>query len=168
MVICVRAAQGLVSGLSFPSVYALLGHWSSPAERATLMTFVYAGIPAACVANFPLASLLCETGVDGGWPMVFYVPGFFGLALTALIAVFIRSRPGDHPDISQRELEHLEKSHKSEDKTTVVPWTQMLRSPAVMALTATHICSTWGFYLIVVNLPLFAKEVFHFDVLTVR
>ena len=36
---------------------------------------VYSGAPFASLVNYPLSSLLCETGIDGGWPMVFYVPG---------------------------------------------------------------------------------------------
>ena len=71
----VRVIQGLVSGLAFPSTYNLFSKWSSPEERATIMSLVFSGIPVAIIVNFPLSSALCESGIDGGWPMVFYIPG---------------------------------------------------------------------------------------------
>ena len=71
----IRVIQGLVSGLAFPSTYNLFGKWSSPEERATIMSVVFSGIPVAIIVNFPLSSALCESGIDGGWPMVFYIPG---------------------------------------------------------------------------------------------
>ena len=49
----------------------------SPDERATLMSAVMSGIVLANVINLPLAGGLCATGIDGGWPMIFYVPGIF-------------------------------------------------------------------------------------------
>ena len=73
--VAVRAVQGLFSGLAFPSTYNLFNKWSSPEERATIMSIVFAGIPVAIIVNYPLSSALCESGVDGGWPLVFYIPG---------------------------------------------------------------------------------------------
>lgn len=39
------------------------------------MGVAYTGFPLANVIIFPLASTLCQTGIDGGWPMIFYVTG---------------------------------------------------------------------------------------------
>ena len=75
--VAVRAIQGLFSGLAYPSTYNLFNKWSSPEERATIMSIVFAGIPVAIIVNYPLSSALCESGVDGGWPLVFYIPGKF-------------------------------------------------------------------------------------------
>ena len=73
--VAVRAIQGLVSGLAYPSTYNLFNKWTSPEERATIMSIVFAGIPVAIIVNYPLSSALCESGIDGGWPLVFYIPG---------------------------------------------------------------------------------------------
>ena len=64
-----------MSGIAFPAIYHIFAAWSGSGERATIMSVAFAGIPFACLANFPMSSLLCSTGIDGGWPMVFYVPG---------------------------------------------------------------------------------------------
>ena len=71
----IRVIQGLVSGLAFPSTYNLFNKWASPEERATIMSIVFSGIPIAIIVNYPLSSALCESGIDGGWPLVFYIPG---------------------------------------------------------------------------------------------
>ena len=77
IVVVLRIVQGLVSGVVFPSFYNLFAVWSSPDERATLMSAVMSGIVLANVINLPLAGGFCATGIDGGWPMIFYVPGIF-------------------------------------------------------------------------------------------
>ena len=107
LVVVVRVLQGLASGLSYPSLYNLCSSWTDPGERATLMSIAYAGIPTATVATFPLTSWLCYSGLDGGWPMAFYVPGTTGLVWCALFYVLIYSTPEDHPRITKGELEYL-------------------------------------------------------------
>ena len=39
------------------------------------MSVVFSGIPVAIIVNYPLSSALCESNIDGGWPLVFYIPG---------------------------------------------------------------------------------------------
>ena len=112
LVIIVRVLQGLASGLSFPSLYNLFSSWTDPGERATLMSMAYAGIPTATVATFPLTSWLCHSGLDGGWPMAFYVPGTTGLIWCLLFYILIYSTPEDHPRISKGELEYLKRKEK--------------------------------------------------------
>ena len=73
--IVVRVIEGLASGLAYPSAYNIFNQWASPEERATIMSLVFSGIPIAIIINFPLSSALCESGIDGGWPLVFYIPG---------------------------------------------------------------------------------------------
>ena len=107
LVVLVRVVQGLASGLSFPSLYNLFSVWTDPGERATLMSMAYAGIPTATVATFPLTSWLCYSGLDGGWPMAFYVPGTTGLIWCFLFYLLIYSRPEDHPRIAKGELQFL-------------------------------------------------------------
>ena len=73
--VAIRIIQGLLSGMAFPSFYAMFNNWTSLEERASLLSIAWCGVPIATMVNFPLSSALCHTGIDGGWPMVFYVPG---------------------------------------------------------------------------------------------
>ena len=75
---------GLVSGFAFPSLYNLFAVWSAPEERATLMSLVFSGISFANMINLPFSAGLCATGIDGGWPMVFYVPGTLGRVISVV------------------------------------------------------------------------------------
>lgn len=83
--IVVRVLQGLASGLAFPSTYNLFNKWASPEERATIMSVVFSGIPVAIIVNYPLSSALCESNIDGGWPLVFYIPGTINHLLGLII-----------------------------------------------------------------------------------
>ena len=102
-----RVIQGMVSGFAFPSVYRIFSVWSSPEERATLMSIVYTGVAFATVVNYPFSSLLCETDLDGGWPMIFYVPGVFGLILAFSFHFLVYNQPSQHPRISIEEEKYL-------------------------------------------------------------
>eukprot|EP00092_Neocalanus_flemingeri_P024646 GFUD01026731.1.p1 GENE.GFUD01026731.1~~GFUD01026731.1.p1 ORF type:complete len:504 (+),score=120.85 GFUD01026731.1:68-1579(+) len=165
LVVAVRVLQGLASGLAFPSLYNLFSSWSDPGERATLMSMAYAGIPTATVATFPLSSWLCYSGLDGGWPMAFYVPGTTGLLWCLMFYVLIYSTPEDHPRITKGELEYLRGREPAKKRKLKVPWLAMLKSSAVHALWITHICSAFGYYLLIINLSLFVREALGFKVL---
>merc|ERR1719320_2264992 len=140
LLLLIRFVQGLASGLAFPSLYNLFTSWTSPEERATLMSMAYAGIPTATVATFPLSSWLCKSGIHGGWPMAFYVPGTTGLAWSALFYFLIYSMPEDHPRIDKGELQFLRGVKNTNKQELKVPWMAMFKSPAVHALWITHLC----------------------------
>jgi len=165
LLLLIRLVQGLASGLAFPSLYNLFTSWTSPGERATLMSIAYAGIPTATVATFPLSSWLCRSGIDGGWPLAFYVPGATGLLWCLAFHLLVYSRPQDHPRISSEERRHLKAPESKETKKLKVPWMAMLASPAVHALWITHLCSAFGYYLIVINISLFIREALGFHVI---
>ena len=103
---------GLVSGLAFPSLYNLFAIWSGPEERATLMSIVFSGISFANMINLPFSAGLCATGIDGGWPMVFYVPGSLGLLWCLIFKFLCFSTPQNHPWISNIEKMYLVTSCK--------------------------------------------------------
>jgi ACS family sodium-dependent inorganic phosphate cotransporter-like MFS transporter 5 len=163
--------QGLVSGLAFPSVYNLFSVWTSPEERATLMSIVYSAVAGATVVNFPLSSLLCETGLAGGWPMIFYIPGASGLILSVVFYQVAFSSPANHPRISIEEQKYLlvscrQSVRQGEDKLKV-PWLALVKSVPLYALCVTHMSFSWCFYLTAVNIPLLAKEEFNMGVMEV-
>ena len=166
MVFLIRVFQGAVSGFAFPSVYGLIGDWTSPTERATLSTLVFAGVPIACLVNYPLASFLCQSGIDGGWPMVFYVPGFIGFVWCLICYFVVYSNPSQHPRISAEEKNFLLNSNRTISGKVSwknVPWGSILKSAPVHSLWISHFSCAWSFYLIAISLPLFTSEVYHYS-----
>ena len=67
----------MASGFTVPVMYSILTIWSTPYEKATLMAISFSGWQVASIINTPLAAVLCNIGLDGGWPLIFYVPGAF-------------------------------------------------------------------------------------------
>ena len=133
------------------------------------MSLAYAGVPTATVLTFPLSSWLCQSGLDGGWPLTFYVPGTTGLVWCLLFYFLVYSNPQTHPRISRSELDYLTTSlSPSSEEKLKVPWRQMMGSPAVHALWFTHLCSAFGFYLLAINLTLFIREALGFTVTEVK
>ena len=143
----IRIIQGLVSGVAFPSLYNLFAVWSSPNERATLMSIVLSGLALANVVNLPFSAALCATGIDGGWPMVFYVPGLIGIVWCLAFHFMCFSSPCDHPWISKEEqmfLQIANCSRSNNNRSLKTPFVSMLKSKPVYALAITHLCHAWG------------------------
>ena len=87
----------------------------------------------ANIVTFPLSGILCESGIDGGWPMVFYVPGAGGLLWTAVFLGLAYPSPQVHPRIGSAEKKMLTATALSgeNDQTTdftQVPWLAMMTS----------------------------------------
>ena len=47
------------------------------------------------------------------------------------------------------------------------PWKQIMTSKACIALFIGHVCSNWGTYLFLTNIPTYMKEVLKFDIKSV-
>jgi len=165
-VLAIRIIQGLASGFAFPSVYNIFTVWAPPQEKITLMSISMAGIPTATVTIYPLVSWLCKSGILGGWPLAFYIPGTTGLVWCLLFSQIIYNHPSQHPSISPEELHFITKTQKQEDvpKKHSVPWLDIFRSRVVVALTITHFCSAFAYYLIIINISLFIREALHIPV----
>ena len=153
------------------------------------MSIVYSAASVSTVVNYPLSSVLCKTGLDGGWPMIFYTPGIVGLILAFIFPFVVFSEPSQvsnpsilkqqppiccqHPRISAEEKKYLMDACKqmkvSTDKSSLnIPWRQVLSSKPIHALWMTHVAHSWCFYLTAVNIPLFIKDVFNMEVMQVR
>ena len=49
------------------------------------------------------------------------------------------------------------------DKPSSIPWVAILTSPAVWAITATHVTQNFGYYVLLTELPSYMKNILHFD-----
>jgi len=167
LLVVLRVIQGLASGFAFPSVYNIFTAWTPPEEKATLMSISFAGIATATVTIYPFVSWLCKLELMGGWPLAFYIPGATGLVWCVVFSQLIYNSPFEHPNITPEELSYIRKGLKSIETTGKhsVPWKQIVRSPVVHALWITHICSSFGYYLIMINISLFIREALGFPVI---
>ncbi|GAB6024780.1 hypothetical protein CHUAL_009906 [Chamberlinius hualienensis] len=165
--LAVRVLQGMFGAVSFPGIHSVVGNWAPPTEVGLLMAIAYSGMYGGTLLTFPICGLLCKYGFAGGWPSVFYVTGIMGLVYVFSMFFLVYDGYEKHPRISQSERRYLEKNligHHESGSGVSVPWKELLRSTPVWAITISHFCANFGLYFLVINLPLFMKEVLKFDI----
>ncbi|RWS14453.1 putative inorganic phosphate cotransporter-like protein, partial [Dinothrombium tinctorium] len=113
----VRAVVGVFHGLVFSSLFRLLSLWLPANERGSVVAFVFAAGQFAGVYTLPLVSFLCESNFLGGWPSAFYIFGLSGCLLSLIWFLYITDKPDDHPQISEAELQFIQKGVEKSDKS---------------------------------------------------
>jgi MFS family permease len=73
--IALRIVQGMGFGFTLPVATQAANFWSTKTERGTFYGIAIGGMALGRILAFPLGATLCYTGVDEGWPMLFYIPG---------------------------------------------------------------------------------------------
>lgn len=165
--LAIRVLQGMFGAVSFPAIHNLVGSWAPPNELGLLMALSYSGMYVGTLVNFPLGGLLCNYGFAGGWPSIFYVTGIMGLVVVSLMVFLVYDGYEKHPRISAVESHYLEKTlvgHHVAGTHISIPWLKFMTSGPVWAIVIAHLCANWGLYTLVINLPLFMKEVLKFDI----
>ncbi len=161
-----RVHQGLSTGFCLPSVVQMVGAWSTRADRTTLLALAFLGLSVAGITNFPLSSALCYSGVDGGWPLVFYVPGVACVLWCAAFQAFVADRPEHHKRIGEAELEYL-KSGGVAARPKSTPYAKILLSGRLWALHFTILCATYASFSMYISLPSFIDEALKVGILKV-
>ncbi|XP_067947011.1 sialin-like isoform X2 [Watersipora subatra] len=167
LVIALRVIAGLSTGLVFPAMQSLLGHWSPPYERSKLNVLCFSGTMVGNVVMLGVGGFFCEwEAFDGGWPSIFYVGGGVCFLFCLLWHFLIFDSPNEHPRISEREKLYIAQSLEGVTikKNDSVPWLEIMKSPAVWAIFVFHFCNNFGNYTLLTKLPAFMKEVLHFDI----
>jgi len=167
LLIGVRVLEGIGEGITFPSMYALLGKWIPPAERSRLATLCFCGSYLGTVVGLPVSGVLCGSSFLGGWPSVFYVFGVSGIIWFFIWIPLVYDSPAKDPSISAQELDYIESSLLVEgngDTVFKVPWKSILTNKPFWALLINHTCANWAFYTLLTWLPSYIKTVLHFDI----
>jgi ACS family sodium-dependent inorganic phosphate cotransporter len=135
-----RILMGLGEGVAFPATYNLLGRWVPPKERTRAAAFNLSAIPLGtlfAVSTTPFIILAF------GWPAVFYAFGAVGFVWF----LFWWPLGGDRPDTPTDPV------LPEEDRSSGVPWRQILREKSVWAIIVAHFCNNWGLYVLLAWLP---------------
>ncbi|XP_030764392.1 sialin-like [Sitophilus oryzae] len=165
----IRVAQGMGGGVTFPGMHVLLAHWAPPNERSVMSSIVYAGTALGTV-SFMLAAGLIANYLD--WKYVFYIEGSVSAIWLFLWMCMIADTPASQKLISPEEREYImtsldqkqaSQSTKSQE-TPKLPWKSALTSPAFLAILIAHTCSNWGWYMVLIELPLYMKGVLKFKI----
>ncbi|RUS71099.1 hypothetical protein EGW08_021145, partial [Elysia chlorotica] len=160
-----RVATGLFSGSVTPSFQALWGRWAPPQERTRLAGFAYSGGYLGSIITFSLSGVLCDHGLDGGWPSVFYILGGSSLLWTLVWYIVVYDSPSSHPSISYQEKDYITSSLQDKsEKTPRLPWKAIFTSAAFWALIVAIVAMAWVDYTLMTSLPQYLKDVLDFDI----
>ncbi|XP_060605665.1 uncharacterized transporter slc-17.2-like [Ruditapes philippinarum] len=162
----VRITVGLAGGSVIPAGMSMVNSWATPAERPLMIAVCASGLLTGAIVTFLTSGLLCAYGFDNGWASIFYIHGCITGLFTLLWIFEGYSLPSHHPRISDKELDYIESSriHSTSTKRPTTPWKSLLQSKPLWATFIAHFCFNWSFFTVLINVPLFLKEVLKFNI----
>ena len=161
VLVCLRVVSGLADGILFPAILALIARWSTPRNRSTVVVVIFTGMDIGVVAAMLLSGVLCDYGLAGGWPSVFYVFGTVGCVWSAAWFLLCYDSPATHPRISTTERKYWERAVGREDLVArpPTPWRKILTSGSVWALGVAFFADNWGYMTLLTWTPVFMHDV---------
>jgi len=147
-VLCVsRFFVGLGEGIGLPAIGAMLGLLPD-IRRSSGTSITYAG----STVGVGLGLLVCPFLIEQfSWPVIFWSFAGLGALWTAWWWATAESNLADANPWKDT-------SSKSESETRKVPWEQILQSPGVWSVVATHAMSNIGFYSLLAWVPSFYSK----------
>ncbi|KAF2883330.1 hypothetical protein ILUMI_22832 [Ignelater luminosus] len=162
-----RIAEGIGGGVTFPAMHVMLAQWAPPTERSIMSSIAYAGTALGTVI-FTLVTGVIAAKL--GWEAIFYIEGAVSACWLILWPFLVADSPRKHKFISQDEQEYLtnalsssREEHDSEKKPSV-PWKSVIKSRPFFAILVAHTCSNWGWYMVLIELPLYMKGILKFKI----
>ncbi|KAI8795804.1 sialin isoform X1 [Biomphalaria glabrata] len=166
LVYAARVVIGMSTGVTFPSIQAILGHWAPEYEKSKLSALIYTGLPFGSIVTFSISGVLCKYGFDNGWGSIFYLSGLFTLIWAVAWFTLTAETPAQLRWISDRERNFIETSIGKSGAIQLgpIPWLSILKSSPFWAIVVAHFFSAYVFYTLVILLPTFLKESLNFDI----
>lgn len=166
LLVAIRMIQGFFQGFYFPCVHTILSKWAHPSERGTLASVTYSGAQIGTVIMLASSGIIASSFM--GWPGIFYCSGGICLAWTIAFYIFGANSPATCTSISYEEKAFIESMPGSNKGTLPVPWKEIFKSKAVISLIIVHCTHNWGYWTLLTEIPSYLKQVFGFDIKTVR
>jgi MFS transporter, ACS family, solute carrier family 17 (sodium-dependent inorganic phosphate cotransporter), member 5 len=167
VLMALRIIAGMMQGVVWPAMHCVWSRWAPPLERSTLIGFSFAGSQIGNVLALSISGILCEYGFDGGWPTIFYIFGGFGILWFGAWMFWVSDAPSSHRRISEEEKEYIENSlvgQINKHESNYIPWKSFATSLPLWGIIVTHMCSNWGTYTFLTNIPTYMAEVLKFDI----
>lgn len=161
--IIMRIIEGLGGGVTFPAMNVLISKWAPASERSTISSIVYGGTALGTVISIPSAGLIAGSL---GWEWVFYLHGGLCSIWCVLWVIFITDAPDSHKFMSSAELDFIQATAAGgkKAKPPPVPWAKIFTSVPVWAIIISHTLNNSGWYMLLVELPLFMRTGLGFNI----
>lgn len=164
-VVLMRILEGIGGGVTFPAEHTLLSNWAPPNERSVMSTIVYAGTALGTVISMLMAGMLADWF---GWASIFYVMGGLSCIWMFLWVFLIQDTPSKQGLISQEERDYIVTSLNAGGGgghgKKVIPWKAIFTSGPFLGILIAHTCSNWGWYMLLIELPIYMKGVLKFEI----
>ncbi len=148
LLVSVRIALGLGEAAVFPASLNMIGRFVPVPQRSRAVALIASSLYAGTVFALPVTGWLVQSY---GWPVPFYL--FGGVGFLWAVAWFARTEVGSN----------IEKPVSAELKP--IPWSKLLKLPAVWAIVVAHFCSNWPLYLMGAWLPSYFARTFGVSVM---
>lgn len=163
--ILMRILEGLGGAVTFPAMHVMLARWAPPTERGIMSSIVYAGTCLGTVVSILSAGVIASTL---GWEAVFYLMGGACIPWCLFWVWLIADTPSEQKYISEEERHLITKSlggaTNQKKQNIAVPWKSVFTCTAFWAILVAHICNNWGWYMILIELPFYMRQVLHFNI----
>uniref|UniRef100_A0A2H1WFG1 SFRICE_014234 n=1 Tax=Spodoptera frugiperda TaxID=7108 RepID=A0A2H1WFG1_SPOFR len=164
-VVLMRIGEGIGGGVTFPAMHTMLSKWAPPSERSFMAALTYAGTSLGTVISMLMAGVLT---VHFGWESVFYVMGGLSLIWCVLWVVMVQDTPQQQRFMNNAErtmiLQALGNQENQGPKPKIpMPWGKVFKSPPFLAILVAHTCSNFGWYMVLIELPFYMKQVLKFN-----
>ncbi len=161
LLIAIRFLLGAGEAVMYPASNQFVARWIPTQERGLANGWIFAGVGAGSGMSPSLVSYIM---VHHGWRSSFWLCAGIGLAVGAVWYIAARDTPSQHPLVSASELATIRagltfkypaangatKLAPGEQKPrTIVPWTTILSSKNVWAVTLSYFCygyAAWIFF----------------------
>jgi ACS family sodium-dependent inorganic phosphate cotransporter len=165
-VVIMRVLEGIGGGVTFPAEHTLIASWAPPSERSTISSIIYAGTALGTVISMLMAGILAEYY---GWASIFYVMGGLSCIWLVLWIFFIQDTPNKQGLIDQEERDYINTSLNSgggggHHGPRSTPWGAILRSKPFWGILIAHMCNNWGWYMLLIELPIYMNGVLKFAI----
>jgi ACS family glucarate transporter-like MFS transporter len=148
--VAVRFLLGAGEAVIYPSANQFIARWIPTTERGIANGWIFAGVGAGAGLTPLLVSYIM---VHYGWRSSFWVCSVIGFAAGAVWFLSARDTPAEHSGVSESELmlirSGLKQAEPKNSAKTLVPWTRVLQSREVWAVTLSYFCYgyvAWTFF----------------------
>jgi len=153
-----RVFEGLGGGFTFPAMNVVIAAWSPPQERSTMSSIAFSGASLGTVLSMMSSGIINQLC---GWEWIFYIQGGLALVWCVLWVILVSDKPETHHFVSTAEVSYIAstmpKKAAGSDKKPPVPWLKMMTSIPFLTLAVSHFCNNFGWYMLLVEMPLFAS-----------
>lgn len=164
-VVIMRVLEGIGGGVTFPAEHTMISNWAPPSERSTISSIIYAGTALGTVLSMLMAGMLAEYF---GWASIFYVMGGLSCIWMVLWIFLIQDTPQKQPLMDQDERDYIVSSLNTggggHDHPKTIPWKAILTSAPFFGILIAHVCNNWGWYMLLIELPIYMKGVLKFEI----